>query len=295
MIENSRESVTYRLHAIPTLPPRWNDQIVPSADLVFSLLFLSLFFFCWFSFLILLREILEKFFEFFGDFSFFLFLLFFYWICRTSFISLSSLTGILENFFEFFLFFVELDLFDRRFSFSRWLFLIRIVDNFFEFFFFFVRFLELRNLFFCRWFSYPSVNYSFFIEVFEIIFELLMIFLFEILTFFESLCSFPYRFYSIYLEVFEKTSLSPLFTDFSLLFFVFFLNYWQWICAPYILLKGQNFVSSIEKVFGFEEARRNRIWGIVKSIWRATSPFTWRRGATFRLLKAFKFYESFDI
>lgn len=158
MIENSRESVTYRLHAIPTLPSRWNDQIVPSADLVFSLLFLSLFFFCWFSFLILLREILEKFFEFFGDFSFFLFLLFFYWICRTSFISLSSLTGILENFFEFFLFFVELDLFDRRFSFSRWLFLIRIVDNFFEFFFFFVRFLELRNLFFCRWFSYPSLS-----------------------------------------------------------------------------------------------------------------------------------------
>lgn len=35
------------------------------------------FFFCWFSFLILLREILEKFFEFFGDFSFFLFLFFF--------------------------------------------------------------------------------------------------------------------------------------------------------------------------------------------------------------------------
>lgn len=91
---------------------------------------------------------------------------FFYWICRTSFISLSSLTGILENFFEFFLFFVELDLFDRRFSFSRWLFLIRIVDNFFEFFFFFVRFLELGMklqfiiffLFFCRWFSYPSLS-----------------------------------------------------------------------------------------------------------------------------------------
>lgn len=101
--------------------------------------------------------------------------------------------GILENFFEFFLFFVELDLFDRRFSFSRWLFLIRIVDNFFEFFFFFVRFLELRNLFFCRWFSYPSVNYSFFIGVFEIIFELLTIFLFEILIFFGSLCSFSYR------------------------------------------------------------------------------------------------------
>lgn len=178
MIENSRESVTYRLHAIPTLPPRWNDQIVPSADLVFSLLFLSLFFFLLIFILDLASRDSRKVFRIFRGFFFLSFSLFFYWICRTSFISLSSLTGILENFFEFFLFFVELDLFDRRFSFSRWLFLIRIVDNFFEFFFFFVRFLELRNLFFCRWFSYPSVNYSFFIEVFEIIFELLTIFLF---------------------------------------------------------------------------------------------------------------------
>lgn len=208
---------------------------------LFSAFSFSFFFFCWFSFLILLREILEKFFEFFGDFSFFLFLFFFYWICRTSFISLSSLTGILENFFEFFLFFVELDLFDRRFSFSRWLFLIRIVDNFFEFFFFFVRFLELRNLFFCRWFSYPSVNYSFFIEVFEIIFELLTIFLFEILIFFESLCSFPYRFYSIYLEFFEKTSLSPLFTDFSLLLFRLLLKLLAMDLCSLYLVKGTKF------------------------------------------------------
>lgn len=149
--------------------------------------------------------------------------------------------GILENFFEFFLFFVELDLFDRRFSFSRWLFLIRIVDNFFEFFFFFVRFLELRNLFFCRWFSYPSVNYSFFIDVFEIIFELLTIFLFEILIFFESLCSFPYRFYSIYLEFFEKTSLSPLFTDFSLLLFRLLLKLLAMDLRSLYLVKGTKF------------------------------------------------------
>lgn len=201
-----------------------------------------------FSFFFLLIFILDlasrdsrKVFRIFRGFFFLSFSLFFYWICRTSFISLSSLTGILENFFKFFLFFVELDLFDRRFSFSRWLFLIRIVDNFFEFFFFFVRFLELRNLFFCRWFSYPSVNYSFFIEVFEIIFELLMIFLFEILTFFESLCSFSYRFYSIYLEVFEKTSLSLLFTDFSLLLFRLLLKLLAMDLRSLYLVKGTKF------------------------------------------------------
>lgn len=174
---------------------------------------------------------------------------FFYWICRTSFISLSSLTGILENFFEFFLFFVELDLFDRRFSFSRWLFLIRIVDNFFEFFFFFVRFLELGMklqfiiffLFFCLIFISLSVNYSFFIGVFEIIFELLTIFLFEILIFFGSLCSFSYRFYSIYLEVFEKTSLSPLFTDFSLLLFRLLLKLLAMDLRSLYLVKGTKF------------------------------------------------------
>lgn len=78
-----------------------------------------------FSFFFLLIFILDlasrdsrKVFRIFRGFFFLSFSLFFYWICRTSFISLSSLTGILENFFEFFLFFVELDLFDRRFSFS---------------------------------------------------------------------------------------------------------------------------------------------------------------------------------
>lgn len=251
MIENSRESVTYRLHAIPTLPPRWNDQIVPSADLVFSLLFLSLFFFCWFSFLILLREILEKFFEFFGDFSFFLFLFFFYWICRTSFISLSSFTGILENFFEFFLFFVELDFFDRRFSFSRWLFLIRIVDNFFEFFFFFVRFLELGMklqfiiffLFFCRWFSYPSLSIIRSSLGFSKSFSNFWRFSFSRFWYSSDLFV-PFLtdyYYSIYLEVFEKTSLSPLFTDFSLLLFRLLLKLLAMDLRSLYLVKGTKF------------------------------------------------------
>lgn len=42
-------------------------------------------------------------------------------------------------------------------------------------------------------------------------------------------------------------------------------------------------------MFGFEEARRNRIWGIVKSIWRATSPFTWREVLLFDCWKLSNF------
>lgn len=209
------------------------------------------FFFCWFSFLILLREILEKFFEFFGDFSFFLFLFFFYWICRTSFISLSSLTGILENFFEFFLFFVELDLFDRRFSFSRWLFLIRIVDNFFEFFFFFVRFLELGMklqfiiffLFFCRWFSYPSLSIIRSSLGFSKSFSNFWRFSFSRFWYSSDLFV-PFLtdyYYSIYLEVFEKTSLSPLFTDFSLLLFRLLLKLLAMDLCSLYLVKGTKF------------------------------------------------------
>lgn len=77
MIENSRESVTYRLHAIPTLPSRWNDQIVPSADLVFSLLFLSLFFFLLIFILDLASRDSRKVFRIFRGFFFLSFSLFF--------------------------------------------------------------------------------------------------------------------------------------------------------------------------------------------------------------------------
>lgn len=170
MIENSPESVTYRLHAIPTLSLRWNDQIVPSADLVFSLLFLSLFFFfADFYSLILLRGILEKFFEFFGDFS----LSFFFLLDLSNFVYFFILAyKDSRGFFRIFLIFVELDLFDWRFSFSRWLFLIKIVVIFsnFSFLFNFLNWewnynLLFFSLFFC-WFSYPSIDYSLFIKVF---------------------------------------------------------------------------------------------------------------------------------
>lgn len=82
--------------------PMERSNCTVSRPRLFSAFSFSFFFFADFYSLILLRGILEKFFEFFGDFSLSFF--FFYWICRTSFISLSSLTKILEDFFEFFLF-----------------------------------------------------------------------------------------------------------------------------------------------------------------------------------------------
>lgn len=160
----------------------------------------------------------RTFFEFFGDFSLFLSLS--HWICPTSFISLSSLTGILEDFFEFFLFLSNwissIDNFHSLVDSS----FIRIVDNFSSFF---VRFIELRMKsqfifsLFCRWFLYSSLlGFS------KLFSNLLTIFLFEI---FGSLCSFSCRFYPIFLVVFEKTSLSLLFIDFSLLLFRLLLKF----------------------------------------------------------------------
>lgn len=213
MIENSRESVTYRLHAIPTLPSP--DQIVPSADVVFSLLFLSLLFS---SLIFITSDLASKDSrELFRIFRGFLSLS----LDLSNFVYFFILAyGDSRGFFRIFLIFVELDLFDRQFSFSRWLSFIRIVDNFSSFF---VRFIELRMKsqfifsLFCRWFLYSSLlGFS---KSFS---NLLMIFLFEI---FGSLRSFSCRFYPIFLVVFEKTSLSLLFTDFSLLLFRLLLKF----------------------------------------------------------------------
>lgn len=159
MIENSRESVTYRLHAIPTLPSP--DQIVPSADVVFSLLFLSLLFS---SLIFITSDLASK------D-SRELFRIF------RGFLSLSLDLSNFVYFFilaygdsrGFFLIFVELDLFDRQFSFSRWLSFIRIVDNFSSFF---CSIYWIKNEIAIYFFSFLSMIFIFlFIGFFEIIFE----------------------------------------------------------------------------------------------------------------------------
>lgn len=180
------------------------------------LCFFFLFFFLrWFSLLqILLRKILENFFRIFRGFLSLS-------LDLSNFVYFFILAyGDSRGFFRIFLIFVELDLFDRQFSFSRWLSFIRIVDNFSSFF---VRFIELRMKsqfifsLFCRWFLYSSLlGFS------KLFSNLLTIFLFEI---FGSLCSFSCRFYPIFLVVFEKTSLSLLFIDFSLLLFRLLLKF----------------------------------------------------------------------
>lgn len=220
MIENSRESVTYRLHAIPTLPSLDGTIKLFRQQMSSFLCFFFLFFFLrWFSLLqILLRKILENFFRIFRGF---LSLSLSLSLDLSNFVYFFILAyGDSRGFFRIFLIFVELDLFDRQFSFSRWLSFIRIVDNFSSFF---VRFIELRMKsqfifsLFCRWFLYSSLlGFS------KLFSNLLTIFLFEI---FGSLCSFSCRFYPIFLVVFEKTSLSLLFTDFSLLLFRLLLKF----------------------------------------------------------------------
>lgn len=199
--------------------PRWNDQIVPSADVVFSLLFLSLFFS---SLIFITSDLASKDSrELFRIFRGFLSLSLSLSLDLSNFVYFFILAyGDSRGFFRIFLIFVELDLFDRQFSFSRWLSFIRIVDNFSSFF---VRFIELRMKsqfifsLFCRWFLYSSLlGFS---KSFS---NLLTIFLFEI---FGSLRSFSCRFYPIFLVVFEKTSLSLLFTDFSLLLFRLLLKF----------------------------------------------------------------------